>query len=618
MTTSAPSLGTLNELFLTSIDRHRKPDAFLSKSCGQYRHISSEEALATAAACAKALEALGLETGDRLAIISDNRLEWALTDYAALGLGAVTVPIYPTLLELDIEYILRDSGAKGVVVSTADQLRKVSSVRSRLPDLQFVLVMDALPETQDPGGRIEQWWDAVRREQRPDVIDWFRARAGQTQAEDTATILYTSGTTGTPKGVVLTHSNIVSNIQATIDMFPMGPQDVGISFLPLSHIFERMLDFAYFRQGVGIAYAESFDALPQNLLDVRPTVMAVVPRVLEKVHEKVKETVGKGSGLQQKIFRWAVRAGEAALPYRLEARPLPFGIGLRCRLADRLVFSKIRERLGGRVSVIFSGSAPLSPAIARFFWAIGLAVYEGYGLSETSPVIAVNRPGATRLGTVGPVISGIEVRLGDEFSNDDGVVGREILVRGPNVSPGYYHLDEENRQAFADGWFHTGDLGALDAGGYLTITGRKKHLFKTSGGKYVAPEKLENLFQGHPIVTQALVIGDQRRFVSALIVPNFPRLEIYAKEHHIVFFSREELVSHHEIRAFVERHVETLMAHLPPHERVRQIALLPREFTIAAGEVSPSLKIRRRVVEERYQELIEEIYRRRLPQPQVA
>lgn len=618
MTTSAPSVNTLNELFLTSVERHRKADAFLTKSGGRYRPVSSQEALATAAACAKAFDALGLQTGDRLAILSDNRLEWALTDYAAVGLGAVTVPIYPTLLELDIEYILRDSGAKGIVVSTSDQLHKIRSVHSRLPDLRFVLAMDDLHDTQEPGAGLGNWWDVVRCYQQPDAIEFFRGRAGQAQAGDTATILYTSGTTGTPKGVILTHSNIVSNIQATIDMFPMGPNDVGISFLPLSHIFERMLDFAYFRQGVGIAYAESFDTLPQNLLEVRPTVMAVVPRVLEKVHEKVMETVSKASAVQQRIFRWALRAGEAAAPYRLEARPLPLGIALRCKLADRLVFSKIRERLGGRVSVIVSGSAPLSPAIARFFWAAGLPVYEGYGLTETSPVIAVNRPGATRLGTVGPVIPGVEVRLGDEFSNDDGVVGREILVRGPNVSPGYYNLDEENRQAFTDGWFHTGDLGTLEAGGYLAITGRKKHLFKTSGGKYVAPEKLENLFQGHPVVAQALVIGDRRRFVSALIVPNFVRLETYAREHHINFSSREELVSHHEICAFVERHVETLMAPLPPHERVRQIALLPREFTIAAGEVSPSLKIRRRVVEERYQELIEEIYRRRLPQPQVA
>jgi len=618
MTTSAPLVNTLNELFLTSLDRHRNPDAFLTKSGGQYRPISSDEALSMAAGCAKALQAAGLQAGDRLAILSDNRLEWALTDYAALNLGAATVPIYPTLPELDVEYILRDSGAKGIVVSTADQLRKIASVRSRLPDLQFVLVMDALADTHELYSSGQHWWYVVRHHQGQEALESFRARAGQAKAGDIATILYTSGTTGTPKGVVLTHSNIVSNIQATIDIFPLHRNDVGISFLPLSHIFERMLDFAYVRQGVAVAYAESFEALPQNLLEVRPTVMAVVPRVLEKVHEKVHEMVAKAPGVRQKIFRWAMRAGEAAVPYRLEARPLPFGIALRCRLADRLVFAKIRQRMGGRVSVIFSGSAPLSPAIARFFWAVGLKVYEGYGLTETSPVIAVNRPGATRLGTVGPVIPGLEVRLGDDFSNDDGAVGREILVRGPSVSPGYYHLDEENRQAFSDGWFHTGDLGAIDAGGYLAITGRKKHLFKTSGGKYVAPEKLENLFQGHPIVTQVLVIGDRRRFVSALIVPNFQRLEIYAQEHHIHCSSREELVSHHEIRAFVERHVETLMEHLPPHERVRQIALLPREFTIAAGEVSPSLKIRRRVVEERYQELIEEIYRRRLPQPQVA
>ena len=612
------SLTTLNTLFLSAVDRYRKPDAFLTKRDGRYQPVSSEEALRKVAALARGLEKRGLGRGDRLAILAENRLEWSFTDYAALGLGAVSVPIYPTFLDFDLEYILRDSGAKGVVLSTADQLRKIRDIHSRLPELEFVLVMDEVvdPVLREKG--VEGWWEVVASEDRPEAVESFRARALQADAGDIATILYTSGTTGNPKGVMLTHANLASNIHATVDLFPLNPVDVGMSFLPLSHIFERMLDFSYLHQGVSIAYAESFEALPQNLLEVRPTVMAVVPRVLEKVYERVQETVRQGSPTRQKLFAWALRAGYAAVPYRLEHRPLPLGIALRRGLGDRLVFHKIRGRLGGRVSVIFSGSAPLSADVGRFFWAVGLSVYEGYGLTETSPVIAVNLPGRTRLGTVGPVIPGVEVRLGDDFSNDEGRVGREILVSGPNVSPGYYKLEDENRQAFSDGWFHTGDLGTMDADGFLAITGRKKHLFKTSGGKYVPPEKLENLFQGHPCITQVLVIGDRRKFVSALIVPNFQRLEAYASEHGISFATREDLVGHHEIRAFVERHVETLMAALPPHERVRQIAVLPREFTIESGELSPSLKIRRRVVEERYRDLIEEMYQRRVPHVQVV
>jgi long-chain acyl-CoA synthetase len=609
MTPSGTSM-TLSGLFLDAVERHGKPDAFLVKTAGRYQPVSHEEALRRAAALAQAFEKLGLARGDRLAILSDNRLEWALTDYAALGLGVVDVPVYPTLLEPDLEFILRDSGSKGIVVSSADQLRKIRNIRPKLPELRFVVVMDGV----EGEGDVESWWPIVRREEGSDAVERFRARAREAQAGDVATILYTSGTTGDPKGVLLTHANIVSNIQATIGLFPLSIRDVGISFLPLSHIFERMLDYVYFRQGVSIAYAETMDTLPQNFLEVRPTVLAVVPRVLERVYEKVQEVVSQGSAVKQKIFRWAMRAGEAAVPYRLEAEKLPPGLAFRYGLADPLAFSKVRERLGGRVNAMFCGSAPLSPEIARFFWAAGLCVYEGYGLTETSPVIAVNRPGRTRLGTVGPVIPGVEVRFGEEYSNDEVRVGREILVRGPNVSPGYYHLDEENREAFKDGWFHTGDLGELDADGYLAVTGRKKHLFKTSGGKYVAPEKLEHLFQSQPYVGQVLVIGDRRKFVSALIVPNFPRLEAYAREQGIDFRRREELVEHPRIQDFMRRQVDALMASLPPHERVRQFALLASEFTIASGELSPSQKVRRKVVEERYREVIEEIYRRPAPQ----
>ena len=608
---------TLTELFLTAVERHAKPDAFLSKSAGQYRGLSSRQALEKVAALAAALDRLGVRRGDRVAIISENRLEWALTDYAVLGLGAALVPIYPTLLEPDVEFILADSGAKGVVVSSETQLRKALNVRSRLPQLAFALTMDRVGSS---AGGAEAWEDAVEAGMKlvADPVEFFRSKALEAAPEDTASILYTSGTTGRPKGVILTHANFASNVRATQGLFPLGAHDVGMSFLPLSHVFERTLDYQYFWLGVSIAYVESFDALPQNLLEVRPSVMGVVPRVIEKIHEKVLEVVRQSPPWKQKLFRWAVEVGRACLPYRLERRASPQGLRLKYAVADAFVFSKVRARMGGRVTALISGAAPLARELAEFFYAAGLPVYEGYGLTETSPVIAVNYPGCVKLGTVGRVIPGVEVKIDETAAAAEGGAGREILVRGPNVTPGYYHLDDENQRAFADGWFRTGDLGTLGADGFLTITGRKKNLFKTSGGKFVSPERLENLFQGHPYVSQVLVLGDSRRFVSALIVPNFARLESYAREQAIEFNRREELVAHPEILSFMQKQVDKLTEWIPRHEKIKQIALLPKEFTIASGELSPTEKIKRSVVERNYRGVIEEIYRRPAPHAEPA
>lgn len=606
---------TLNELFLKGVEQHPKPDAFLSKASGRYQGLASHEALRKVAGVALALDRMGIRHGDRVAILSENRVEWALTDYAILGLGAVSVPIYPTLLEPDIEYLLCDSGSKGIVVSTALQLKKILSIRSRLPELRFVLVMDGADFSADAA----QDWNRVVADELnrvSDLVDFFRYRALEVKPEDTASILYTSGTTGQPKGVILTHANIVSNIQACLGLFPLSGHDVAMSFLPVCHIFERMLDYQYFWLGVSIAYAESFEALPQNLLEVRPTGMAVVPRVLEKIHARVLETVGCASWAKQRLFYWAVKVGGRYFLYHLEHRTPPLGLRLKHAVADALVCSKVRARLGGRVRILFSGAAPLSRELAEFFYAMGLPVYEGYGLTETSPVIAANCPGSVKLGTVGRVIPGVEVRLGEEKTNQDGGVGREILVRGPNVTSGYCHLEEENREAFVDGWFHTGDLGILDSEGFLTITGRKNNLFKTSGGKYVSPEKLEELFQGHPYISEIMVLGNARKFVSALIVPNLAPLEAYAQRQGIRFTSREELVAKPEIHSFLEQQVAEVTQRLPPHEKIRQIAVLTKEFTIDSGELSATQKIKRAVVEERYRELIEKMYLQRARQCQ--
>jgi long-chain acyl-CoA synthetase len=603
---------TLNELFLKASERHAKRDAFLSKSSGEYRGLSSREALEKAAALAVELDRRGVERGDRVALLSENRVEWALTDYAVLGLGAATVPIYPTLLEPDIEFILGDSEAKGVVVSNELQLRKILNIRPRLPKLLFVLTMD--PTETRPSG-VQTWREAIDSGTKasPDPVEFFRARGLKAAPGDTASILYTSGTMGQPKGVILTHENFGSNVRATQALFPLGARDVGMSILPLSHVFERTLDYQYYWLGVSIAYPESLDAMPQNMAEVRPSVMGVVPRVLEKIHERVLEVVRQAPPSKQKLFRWAVEAGRRYFPYQLAGRAAPVALRLRYAAADALVFSKVRARMGGRITALISGAAPLSQELAEFFFAAGLPVYEGYGLTETSPVVSVNYPGCVRLGTVGRVIAGVEVKIDPEAPGADGSGGGEILVRGPNVTPGYYHPGAENGNAFADGWFRTGDLGTLDADGFLAITGRKKNLFKTSGGKFVSPEKLENLFQGDPYAAQVLVIGDARRFVSALIVPNFQRLENYAREQGIAFTGREDLVTHHAIQDFMQKHVDELCAWLPRHEKIKQIALLPAEFSIASGELSPTHKIKRAVVERRYRGAIEEIYRRSVP-----
>jgi len=604
-----PTFSTLAELFINSVEAYRKPDAFLVKSGAPYQPVSSQDALRQAAALAAGLEHMGLVRGDRLALVSENRLEWALTDYAALGLGAVVVPVYPTLLEPDIEFILADSESKAVVVSTNTQLQKVLSVRPKLPSLKLILSMDPLGSSLVGA---YDWHRVVREELSPpaDPVPAFQENARRARPEDVATILYTSGTVGEPKGVILTHSNIVSNVRACEPRFSLGTQDVGFSFLPLSHIFERMLDYFYFSRGVSVAYPETMEAMPQDLLQVRPTIMAVVPRVLERIKDRVMEAVSQAAPARQKLFWWAHDVARQYFPFKIENREPPFSLRLKHAVADKLICAKVRARMGGRIRYLISGAAPLSRDLAEFFHGMGLPVYEGYGLTETSPVIAVNYPGHIKLGTVGTVISGVEVKLGEEYVDEEGHAGREILVRGPNVTPGYYHAEAMNREAFVEGWFRTGDLGALDADGYLSITGRKKHLFKTSGGKYVSPDKIENLFQGHPYVMQILVIGNARRFVSALIVPHYSRLEAHARSLGIAFETRQELLGHPRIHALMEEQIEAATRWLAPHEKVRQFTLLPREFTIDTGELTPTHKIKRRVVEERYRDTIEEMYRR--------
>ena len=611
---TASDFSTLNELFIKAIEEKDRLDCFLYKSEGRYQSISSREALRKAAALASALERLGARPGERIALLSENRPEWALTDYAILGMRAITVPLFPTLLEPDLEYILRDSESKGIVVATDIQLRKVLNIWSKLPALKFALAMGC---STVAGTKADCWEGSVESEMGwagPMLIDAFKAKALDAKPDDTATIIYTSGTMGQPQGVVLTHANIVSNVQSTAEVFPLGPTDVLLSFLPLSHVFERMVEFFCFWKGVRVGYAEGLDTLPLNLREIRPTALAVVPRVLEKIQGKVMDGVRQLPGLKQRLFYWALAVGKQRIPFLLEGRTPPLGLRVKHALANRLVCAKVREQLGGRVRMLISGAAPLSKDIAEFFYALGLPVYEGYGLTETSPVVAVNCPGKTKLGTVGKVIPRVEVKLSDEEIDSEGRVGREILVRGPSITRGYYHLEEVNRSSFVDGWLRTGDLGSFDSDGYLSITGRKKNLFKTSGGKYVSPEKLENLFQGDPYIYQIAVLGDGRKFVGALIVPEFGRLQAYARGQGISFENRQELVAHPDIQALIRRQIDEATRWLPRHEKIRRFVLLPQEFSIASGELSATLKVKRLVVREKYRAQIEEMFSYHAPQ----
>ena len=585
---------------LTHIDRHyRKPALLRYKAEGAWRDIASEEFVSTVRSLSLGLAALGVRKGDRVAILSENRPEWTACDHALLNLGAVNVPIYATLLTDQVRFILENSQARLLVVSTAAQMEKILPARAALHDLERLVILDP-PQTPPPGAVT---WAALLKEgeaaHRADPGRFESIRAS-VAPEDLASVLYTSGTTGDPKGVMLTHHNFASNVNATVSLIPFSAEDICLSLLPLTHVFERMVEFAYLSQGATIAYAESFDAVPQNLAEIRPTVMASVPRLFEKVHARVLDSVQASSKVRRLIFAAALAVGRRAARPFVDGRPGPAWARLLRPVADHLVFAKLRGRLGGRARFFISGGAPLAPEISLFFHAAGIRILEGYGLTETSPVIAVNTLERTRIGTVGPVIPGIEVRIAP-----DG----EILVRGPNVMKGYFRDEQATREAMEGGWFHTGDIGVIDADGFLAITDRKKEVLKTSGGKMVAPQPIENLLKTDRFISQAVLIGDRRKFISALIAPNPQWLESYARHKEIPFKDRSELLANPQVLDLYRRRIEAKMAGLPHYETVKKFRLLPRELTQEAGELTPTLKVKRRVIEKRYADLIEAMYR---------
>jgi long-chain acyl-CoA synthetase len=597
-------IATLNDIFFAAVGR-TLDRMMLYREAGKWAPISSQEFARRVARTAHALDHWGVRRGDRVAILSENRPEWPMADMASLLLGAVTVPLYTTLTAEQSAILLSDSACRTIFVSSAHQLRKILSV---LPQTQIerVIVMDPVEFTGDlaPHAAACVTMEQITRQtpENPgpaapnyDVLGpELEARARSITPDDLATIVYTSGTTGTSKGAMLTHGNITSNIQCSMLEFNIEPGQVCISFLPLCHITARHVDFSLIYHGVTLAYCPFMERLAETLLEVRPTFFVAVPRVYEKIYAQTEQ---KTRGFPKRtIYNWALAVGRTHKPEILAAQTPQ---SRSWALANKLVFSKIREGLGGRVETFVSGGAPLGRELAEWYATVGIRIHEGYGLTETSPVIAVNTPVNHRIGTVGKILPNIEVRIAD-----DG----EILVRGPSVFKGYWNRPEETKAALEDGWFKTGDIGQIDRDGYLSVTDRKKDLIKTSGGKFIAPQPIESALKLNSLVGVAAVLGDKRKFASVIISPNFLALEDWARARELSFSSRAELVALPEVQALYEGIVEEANQNLARFEKLKRVLLVADEFTPDNGALTPTLKLRRRVIEDRYRREIDEIY----------
>lgn len=564
-------------------------ESLLSKINGDWKAWSTDDFIDKANLVSKGMLALGISKGDAVAMISANRPEWNVMDIGMLQAGIVNVPIYTTLSEQEIAFILNDCKAKLVIAGDKALYDKVNAVRSKIPSLIEIYSIDTIENVSNINSIIEKG--------RSSSIDIDQMMNG-VEPKDVATILYTSGTTGTPKGVMLTHDNIVSNVLACEHLCPVGPGDRALSFLPLCHSYERMLTYLYMFIGVSIYYAENIEKIGDNLKEVKPQVFSTVPRLLEKVYDKIVNKGKELKGIKHKLFFWALELG---LKYEKDSKNGSW-YEMQLKLANKLIFSKWREALGGNVKVIVSGGAALQPRLARVFWSAGINVLEGYGLTETSPVIAVNNleHRGSAFGTVGPVIKGVEVIIAE-----DG----EILCKGPNVMKGYYNRPDLTAEVIdANGWFHTGDIGCFIEDHYLKITDRKKEIFKTSGGKYVAPQALENKFKESQFIEQIMVIGENRKFPSALIIPDFAHLKKWCEIHNVNFTSNQDLISNKEVIDRIQKEVDLYNSDFGQSEQIKKFCLLPNEWTVDSGELTATLKLKRKIINEKYNSLVEKMY----------
>jgi long-chain acyl-CoA synthetase len=586
----------LTKCYLDAVDEYASLRAQMFRGANGWESISAKEMLRRVAGLSKALNELGVKPGDRVGLFAPNCPEWHIADFAIQGLGAVSVPIYFNESPDRLIYILNDSGARIVFTSGESQARKIAESRARITSLEQVI--SVLPPA-DLHSEVLRYETLIANAGDPDIAE-YRRRAAEVTGNQLATIIYTSGTTGEPKGVMLNHSNLSSNALDSFKGHEFFPTDIGLSFLPLAHVYERIMDYGYLFRGISVAYVEQIESVAQALLEVHPTTLAAVPRFYEKIYANIFEKGHRSTGLKRAIFDWGLRVAQQAAPWRAFGKEVSASIRLKWRVADWLVYSKIRAGLGGKLRVLSSGGAPIAPELAEFYWSVGLPVYQGYGLTETSPVVSGNLPGANKVGTVGRPIPGVQIRIAD-----DG----EILIKGPNVMQGYYRKPDQTRDVFTpDGWFCSGDIGRLDEDGYLIITDRKKELLKTAAGKFVAPAPIENLLKTSPFITNAIVVGDRRKFVSVLIVPNFATIESEAAKQGQECPMSARMIGDPWVRDLITREIERLTAPLAKYEKPKRFALLEQDFTYASGELTYTMKMKRRVIEQRYQDVITRLY----------
>ncbi|MGI8638725.1 MAG: AMP-dependent synthetase/ligase [Pyrinomonadaceae bacterium] len=590
---------TLAELFLKAVEKHNRADALNYKKDGKWQAISSDEMLSRIENIALGLYSLGLRKGDRVAMIAANSPEWTLTDAGCQFAGIIDVPIYTTLAPNAVCYIINDAGAKVFFIQNKESFERIKEILPECSSLEKLIFFDfndvgaenamSLADLENEGAKLKT--------EKPDLI---KELSEAIEPTDVATLIYTSGTTGEPKGVMLTHANLISNVMNSGTEYSFSHKDKPLSVLPLSHVFERSGMYVYILNGMAVYYAESIDKAADNLREVAPTIFVGVPRIFEKVYAKAKIKAAQESRTREMIFDWAIEVGKDYAYRTGKKQPIPRLLAVKHSIADRLVFSKLREFFGGKLRFCITGGAALSDDIYLIFTGAGISIMQGYGLTETSPVITSNTPMNTRLGTVGKPIRNVEIR-----SAEDG----EIEVSGPNVMPGYYNKPEATREVFTeDGWFKTGDIGKIDKDGFLKITDRKKELFKTSGGKYIAPSPIEQMILASRFVSQVVLVGSGRKFPAALIVPNFEQLESYAKHKNLEIETHAESCRNPRIINLIERQIGELTKNLSHYEKVKKIALLENELTVEGGELTPTLKVKRRVVNEKYSEIIEKIY----------
>jgi long-chain acyl-CoA synthetase len=586
---------TIPRQVLACVESFNRPDAFRYKHDGAWVGVSHHDVLERVHALALGLRTLNLAKTDRVAILSENRLEWAIADLGILFAGGVTVPIYPTLIPAQVEYILKDADVRFVFVSSKAQAAKIAELRPKLPLLERVVAFDTDAVTDG----VESFEELLKLGRALTARVSAKDLAGQVSPTGWASIIYTSGTTGEPKGAILTHKNFMSNVEMCLDAFHIGPADVYLSVLPLSHVFERTVSYTMMTAGVQIAYSEAIETAIVNMKEIHPTVVCLVPRVYEKFYAAIHDAVDKGSPVKRALFKWAERVGTKAVNARLDGHSNAM-LQRQHRIAQKLVFKKIQERVGGRLRFFVSGSAPLARNIIEFFHAAGLPILEGYGLTETAPLVAVNTFEHLRFGTVGRPAKGVEVRI-----EKDGEIG----VRGDNVMEGYFKKPKETSEAIIDGWFHTGDIGVIDADGFLAITDRKKDLIATAGGKKMAPQPIEAKLKQNAMIAEAVLVGNRRPYIALLIVPNFARLEAWAASGSAKAADRAALLASPEVHALYQKAVDEVNADLAQFERIKSFALIEDELTAASGDLTPTLKVKRKVVEEKFSDKIDEMYR---------